>query len=1602
MDHEAIAIVGMAGRFPGAPDLDQLWRNLRGGVESITFFSERQLLDAGVAPSLLRDPAYVRAAGWLEDADRFDAGLFGYTPREAALLDPQHRLFLECAWAALEDAGHLGGGQEAVGVFAGADANTYLHSLQADGRALAGVDPFQLLLSSDKDYLATRTAYELDLRGPAVTVQSACSTSLAAVHLACQSLLSGECDVALAGGVSVGVPLVAGYLYQEGGIHSPDGHCRPFDADARGTVGGSGVGVVVLRRLSEAVAGDTVRAVIRGTAMNNDGARKLGYAAPSVDGQAAVIREALGVARVRAREVSYIEAHGTATPLGDPIELAALSQAFRPSTREVGFCRVGAIKSNIGHLGAAAGVAGLIKTVLALQRREIPPTLHFRRPSPRLELEGSPFRIAAELSEWASPSGPRRAGVSSFGIGGTNVHAVLEEAPPPSPAPSPRPAADGRPRLLLLSAASAAALDGQARRLASHLREHPDLALEDVAHTLQVGRRTLAHRRAVVCRDLEQAVAALERGERAADLSGAPPDLEAVAARWLRCEDVELPAAGAARARRVPLPTYPFERDRHWIEARPAPEGAPPPAPPAAPTQDLDAEVRALIARQTGGAPEGIDPDLPFTELGFDSLGLMQLSEAIEARFGHPVPFRRLLEDLPTARHLAAHVAAAGPVRAPARSAAPAEPAAVAAVAAGPYRPASAGSPLELDARQRAYLEKFVARYNARTAGSKQRTQAHRARLSDNRVAARFRTTWKELVYPVVSGHSAGARLRDVDGNEYVDLTMGFGVNLFGHSPQFVVDAIRRQLSEGLHLGPQPEAAGPIAERICELTGVERVAFCNSGTEAVMTALRVARTVTRRQRVVMFAGSYHGHFDGTLARAVGRGADRRTVPLAPGIPAGMVEDVLVLEYGDPEALELIRAQGDALAAVLVEPVQSRRPHLQPRDFLHALREITDRAGTALIFDEMITGFRCHPGGAQAWFGVQADIVTYGKILGGGLPIGAVAGRDRFLDAIDGGGWSYGDDSAPGSEQTFFAGTFCKHPLALAAAGAVLDRLRAEGPGLQERLNARTAALADRVNGVFREVGVPLALRHFSSWFVLEVSPETPFLDLALYHLLERGLYVWEGGTCFLSTAHTDADLDQVVGAFRASVEALAEVGFLPRTGRPRALPVTEGQRQLWMIAQMGRQASAAYNECATLRLRGPLDTGALRGALAELVARHDALRTTFTRDGEQQIIHPRLEVPLGVLDLPAEDREGRLAQEVKQRAAAPFDLEAGPLVRVDLLRSAGNDHLMLIVIHHLVTDAFSMGVLLEELAALYAAAARGQKAALPPPAPAPAQGGGDAPEDLAYWLEALAGPPADLELPVDRPRPRRKTFAGGRLRREIDPRIASAVRDVAAAHGATTFATLLAGYTLLLHHLSRQDDLIVGIHAAGQSRDRVRRVGYFVQVLPFRSRVTPALTFAEHLAATRRRVLDAYDHQRASLSTLAERLRLRHDPARSPLVSAAFNVERPAPPLDFGDLRIEPDAPETDFAKRELSLNVFDEARLVFDWTYNSDLFLRSTVERWAHQIESLLAAVARTPAATVADLDRALGAAAAAWRERTADDLARRELEELRGLKRR
>jgi acyl transferase domain-containing protein/acetylornithine/succinyldiaminopimelate/putrescine aminotransferase len=2050
---DAIALIGMAGRFPGAKNIAQYWENLCKDVESVCSFTREELIAEGCDSALVNHPDYVPRRGIIQGSELFDAEFFGFSPREATVTDPQQRLFMECVWEALESAGYTPDAcRVPIGVYAGTGFTEYLFHLYSDQELFRRSDAFHMLFGNDKDYLATRTAYKLNLRGPSVNINTACSTSLVAVSMACQALRNGECDMALAGGVRLNFPQKGGYLYQEGSIMSPDGHCRAFDAKAQGTVGGNGVGVVVLKRLEDALEdGDEVMAVIKGFAINNDGGQKVGFTAPSVEGQAAVISEALANAGVSPETVTYVEAHGTGTQLGDPIEVAALTRAFRLGTEKKQYCGLGSVKSNVGHLDAAAGVAGLIKAALAVKHGKIPASLHYQEGNREIGFAESPFYVNAKLQEWKPEGGVRRAGVSSFGIGGTNAHLVLEEAPEGWKSSGGR-----EKQLLVISGRNEAAVEEGARNLREYLEGRGDECgreeLADAAYTLAVGRKGFGHRMAVVSGSVAEAVERLkeerrkeeegrghiQRGEWkggrrrvavlfsgqgsqyvqmgrelygkegvfreeidwrsqwlkgeigldlrevmyaegeeeerkarellrqtwvtqpalyvlerallkqweswgvevgmmlghslgeivgacAAGVMSEEEGLRLVAARgrlmWkterggmlsallgeaegrryerkgveigavngreqvvftggeeeLGVLEEELKKAGVVvkrleverafhsermegvkeeylqvvkglrlkkpekryisnvtgswageevreaeywweqmrrpvrfaagveelvksgervwlevgpgeslarlvgqemrrqgekgtvvaslggegkkgqeqeqmmrglgklwaegvgvdwkryygqqRRRRVPLPTYPFQRQRYVIPTgsrekaavETKPVAAPAPSDPRPPqTSPLKKEANMQTVQKVkqtrqeliieklctawasllGIKPEVINPHATFFELGVDSLLLIQVSKLILNEFQIKLPFRKLLEEFTTIHSLAVYldqklpagqfepqveveetipvvaaIVAAEPViaqpepaaglahgngssvpllptpdsdvsviiaqqlqimsrqlevlqgkrtnglhtapisatpsqadlnnastngrtaEAPKALSTPATAAPTAAMAGQkpepfvPYQPIRPHLAGEFTEQQQKYLHEFTALYNKRSAKSKEHFEKHHTSFADNRALQGFRLSWKEMVYPIVGRRSEAARIWDVDGNSYIDMTMGFGVHLFGHSPAFVTKALEKQIHHGLQLGPQSELAGKVASSISQMTGMQRVTFCNSGTEAVMAALRLARVATGRDKVIMFAGSYHGTFDGNLARIQRDGnGELKTVPAGPGIPQNMVSDVTALYYNEPESLDFIKRHGHEYAAVLVEPVQSRRPDIQPREFLHELRRLTEKSGTALIFDDIINGFRVHPGGTQAWFDVKADIATYGKVVAGGMPIGIVAGSDTFLDGIDGGSWSFGDRSYPEADQIIFAGTFCKHPLSMAACDAVLQHLQQGGPGLQQELNRRSARFVESLNALLEKHQVPMRVVHFGSLIRFLLLENTNYMDLFFYHLIHNGVFVWEGRTAFVSTAHTEEDLQLVLQGFEKTILQMREGGFfnevplrepeaaiaLPKKNHEtdiRVVAATEQQRQLWALAQLGPESSCAYNESIVLTVRGPLQADAVRKAVGRVVQRHESLRTVFSADGEFQRILPAFDIAVPLLDFSHDPfAELKKSEALQNEASTVFDLLNGPLLRLLLIKLAENSYVLSIVAHHSIMDGWSGSTFLRDLSAFYEAELDGKTLELDKPMQFANyiewQGRQDdlpsIEESRMYWLGRFADGVPRLQLPTEGARPPLYTHAGGQQRLTFDPVVYEQVRSFNKQHGFTMFNVLISAYTALLAHLSGQKDVVVGMHSAGHSLvDGRDLVGHCINLLPLRSECDSGQSFLEHATSCRREVFSACEYQLYPYSKLAKDLNLPRDPSRLTLVEVVFNLDQTVSSAQLFGFEVEVDAIPSGYTKWDLSWNVVDTGKdMAVRCDYNRDLFSAEKVERWLAYYELILNAVTTQP----------------------------------------
>ena len=948
-------------------------------------------------------------------------------------------------------------------------------------------------------------------------------------------------------------------------------------------------------------------------------------------------------------------------------------------------------------------------------------------------------------------------------------------------------------------------------------------------------------------------------------------------------------------------------------------------------------------------------------------------------------------------------IAAPSPVVAPAKADAQPQTAQPVADGSAPKAPAAAAAREErvLTRRQREHIDRLTARYNARTMRSKQHVQEHRPHHADPRTAAGFNRLWKEMVYPIVIEGSRGCRLRDIDGNEYIDILNGFGPNFLGHSPSFISDALKAQLDKGIEVGPQTPLAGEAAKLFCELTGMDRVSWVNTGSEAVQAAIRLSRTYTGRNKIVVFTGDYHGNFDEVLVRVTKNGkGERRTFPLAPGIPFRAVEDVIVLDYGEDESLEVIRQNAADIAAVLVEPVQSRRPDFQPHEFLKKLRKLTEDEGVVLVFDEVITGFRIRPGGAQEYYGIKADLATYGKIIGGGMPIGVVAGRARFMDTFDGGQWQYGDDSFPSAGVTFFAGTFVRHPLAIAAVHAALQYIKAQGPTLQETVNKRTTRLTTELNAFFKERGLKIHIPHFASQMFIRVQEEGELATLLFFHLRARGIHVLENFPSYMTAAHTDEDVDAIIAAFKDSILEMQADGILPQAPAAdadagtwrRSLPLTDAQREVWFASQMGDMANCAFNESDSVRIDGPLEVDrfveAVKGALGE----QEAFRYRFDPEGATQWVDENATFDVPVIDVSGMDeaeRKRRVDALLEEEALKPFDLEHGPLVRAHLLKLAPESHLFVVYCHHIVFDGYSADVLMGRIARLYAAAGdeSDEDGIVPFSVYAYRVSGaceaGDA--ALRFWQEVYETLPPPLELPTDRPRSAMRSHRGATLHRELDAGLSQALRGTAKALRTSLNVVLLSSFQSLLSRLTAQDDIVVGVPVAGQAHTGLETVGYCVNALPVRATPAHDKPFASLVSETQRNLFDALDHQDASLGQVVTRLGVPREAGRLPLVEVIFNYSGYFSKLDLPGCTVATHENPRRAIYFDMFFNIIESGgRLVIDWDYASDLFDPATMERWADHYVELLRGVAADSGQAIGDLpllpDRVGDTAVAGW----------------------
>jgi len=938
----------------------------------------------------------------------------------------------------------------------------------------------------------------------------------------------------------------------------------------------------------------------------------------------------------------------------------------------------------------------------------------------------------------------------------------------------------------------------------------------------------------------------------------------------------------------------------------------------------------------------------------------------------------------------------------------------------GPYKPIRKSTLGGLTELQQKHLTQFIDRFTKKTRNSREHAQKYRDVFADPRGVAGYRSIWKSMVYQIAVARSSGSKLWDIDENEYIDIAMGFGLNLFGQSPDFVTEALRAQLERGIEVGPQSPLAGEVAKMLCHFSGMDRATFCNTGSEAVMAAMRIARTVTGKAICVFFNKDYHGNFDEVLLRSAVVGGKRRTSPAAPGVPQILADNTIVLDYGTDEALIEIEKRSHEIAAILVEPVQSADPDFQPREFLHKLRALTERFGIAMVMDEVISGFRAAPGGAQEYFGVQADLATYGKILGGGLPIGALAGKSKYMNALDGGTWRYEDSSSPEADMTFFAGTFVRHPLAMTAAYQILKQVEQAGPALQKNLSHRTEQMAQSLNEFFRVEGFPIRLARFCSLFRFMFPADLEYADMLYFHLLDRGIFTrgW-GDNCFLSTTHSDQDIKRIIEAVKESCLELRESEFFPEKSsvavetlspsnsktsilsntenqpsenhpsihsevieKKKCLyALTDAQKEIWLSSLMGDMASCAYNEPFFVRFHGPFNLPILQRSLDHVLSRHEALKLRFDTIEPLQYI----DLESRVYDLKLHDwsalsdpqRSDQANHIIKELATTPFDLARGPLVRLHYARETVDQSILYVSAHHIICDGWSWNLILRELGETYSAWLTEKEPHLPYCGSflnefVQSETLQDEKESLLYWRKVFEQLPEPLELPTDSIRPSTKVYAGATISREFDPEVVKHVKRFASERRVSLFSLAFTAFNLFLSRLSGQHDIVVTVPTAGQSAlDNSHIVGHCVNLLPVRTHIRDEQTFAQLLKATASLLLDAYDHQNCTLGSIVREIRVPRDPSRMPLVEVNFNLDRDSKGVHFEGLSVEIAQTAKSAVNFEIFFNLNEhESGLRLDLDYNRHIFRSETLNHWLACFEHLLRLIPDQSDVPISQLD--------------------------------
>ncbi len=1552
MDNDSIAVIGISCRFPGASNTKEYWQNLCQGKESLTRFSLDEIVPL-TEDDIKFDPDFVPVRGMINGQAEFDAEFFSMSAREAEILDPQQRVFLEIAWAAMEDAGYVGENYPGlVGVYAGMSSNSYfVNHLKPNPKVIDNFGSFQTMVCNEKDFLATRVAYALGLKGPAISLNTGCSTSLVAICEAFNHLQSYQCDLALAGGVSIAFPEKTGYLYHENGIGSSDGHCRPFDEKAQGTVFSNGAGAVILKRTEDAIEdGDHIYAVIRGVGLNNDGADKLSFTAPSIDGQANAIMMAHTTADINPENIGYVETHGTATPVGDPIEVEALTQAFHSQTQQKQYCAIGSVKSNIGHTDTAAGIAGFIKTTLALYHQSIPPSINYTRPNPKIDFEKTPFFVNTQTTAW--PSDSKLAGVSSFGVGGTNAHIVLEPAPeiPPSNA-------QDRPPLIMLSARSPEALKQSAAQLATDL-EAVDLqnptapTLNDIAFTLRQGRKAFSHRLTVSGNPIDTLKLSLKKFDKT--------KMTVQRALDTQPELVFMFPGGGSQYTEMGLELYHTEPL----------------------FQQLLDDGFALYQKITGNDLKAILYP-PADALKQADIDLKHPSRQLPAIFIIEFALARLLMSWglePKAlighsmgENTAACLAGVFTFEAALR---------LITLRGELFETVTEGGMLSIST-DLASLTGLIDD-NVDIAAINGPQQCTVSGPTDVLAALQEKLINADIeVQKIPISIAAHSRLLDPilapfqDYLESIELNppnIAFISNLTG---TWISD---EQAVSSDYWTQHLRNAVRFSDGISELQKETGRLFIEVGPGKILSSLarlhapQLANQITPSMRHAQEEMTDPCFLMETLGKlwAIGANIDwkkiyddsgSRRVPLSSysfqhkrylieAMPTAATTTTTAatnthsMDYNLPLATASIAngntvpEQDTSTTAPPAEPIS--RIQLVLQKLITIVKDMSGLDDQDIDLDATFLEL-----GFDSLFLSQASL-KFKKVFGIKITFRELFVEANTLSALS----TYIDERLADDALSDELAAINKPKITTPRVAAQSNHLAVPDPALVNSLEQLSASNSPVVRVIAQQLQVMRQqLDALTAGSTITVTPEQP-----------------------LVTSTLDAVPDAVTASSQASPQASTKEPLI----RSYNMATTPSQREIWLTSQFSPEASCSYNLCHCLTMKGSLDKDVFSQALHTVFMRHDILRASFSLDGMQQNIVSQASIAFTTEDLSAfssEEKQTQLKKLQHKEVSTPFVLDKGPLARFMLIKLDQHSFHFLLTIHHIICDEISIGIIISDLAEYYSAAIETREPALRA-LMQPDSTALDATDDAshsAYWLEQFSDNPVAIDLPTDFKRPALKTYDASIAMHQLDKAFSTQIKQASTNMQATLFSFLFSSFQVFMAKISGQNDVTIGVPVSVVDRSEQDTVGYWLNVLPIRGQLSGDCSFSKHLITTYQNLFDHFEHNKFTFGSLVEQLKIPRDASRNPIVSVLFNLDTEDSPPVFSNLDVNLEPVFKAYENFDLFLCVVQaHGKIGFQCIYNKNLFTAATIRQWLAGFETLLRSVLNNAEQSIGSLSLA------------------------------